>query len=195
MEKKHIITIAGNLGGGKSSASTRVSEILGYQKKSTGDFMRQIAKDRNITLEDLSKIAEKDASIDESIDSYSRDLGKQQNIVLDSRLGFHFIPESFKVFLYCDPIIAAERILQDAKDNPNRHNETKDEMATVDQVASSITKRSESERKRYSELYNITNYQAFENYDLVINTGLLENTLEKVPEIIIEGYKKWLGEK
>lgn len=190
--KKHIITIAGNNGGGKSSASDRVSAILNYKKKSTGDFMRQMAKERNISLEELGALAEKDPSIDIALDDYNREIGKEENIVLDSRLGFHFIPEAFKVFLFCDSKTAAKRVIEDAKQNPNRHNETRQGLGTIEEIAKSLDDRLESERKRYKEMYGIENHTDPKNFSLVIDTSLPENSIERVPEIIVNAYKKWL---
>jgi len=147
-----------------------------------------------MSLTELNTLAETDASIDNAVDDYSTSLGKEQdNIVLDSRLGFHFIPGSFKVFLEVDPMIAAGRILKDKETNPNRSKEDNKSFDNVEEIASSITSRLASEQKRYTELYNISNNRDHSNYDLVINTGLPENSIDRVPEIIIEGYNKWLG--
>ncbi len=74
MVKKQIITIAGSLGSGKSSTANRVAEILRYTRSSTGDFMRAIANERGISLEELSKQAETDPSIDQKLDDYNRDI-------------------------------------------------------------------------------------------------------------------------
>lgn len=192
--KKHIITIAGNNGGGKSSASTGVSNLLGYQKKSTGDFMRKMASERGITLEELAELAEKDPSIDIALDDYNREIGKEENIVLDSRLGFHFIPEAFKVFLFCDSKTAAKRVIEDSKNNPNRHNETRQGLNTIEEVAKSLEDRLESERKRYKEMYGIENHTDPKKFNLVIDTSNPKNNKEVVPRIIVEAYNKWLEE-
>jgi CMP/dCMP kinase len=193
MTKKHIITIAGKLGSGKSTAAKAVAKTLGYTHASTGDFMRAIAQKRGVSLSELSAHAETDPSIDKELDDHNVALGEGENIVLDSRLGFHFIPQSFKVFLDLEPYVAATRILKDAQSNPNRQNEDKG-FDSVEKIITSITDRLASERKRYSNLYNITDHTDHSNYDLVINTGLPENSIEHVPEIIIDAYRKWLKE-
>jgi len=193
MEKKHIITIAGKLGSGKSSTAKKVAEILGYKHASTGDFMRKMAEERGISLDELSKIAESDSSIDIAIDDYSRGIGNKNNIVLDSRLGFYFIPLSFKVFLELDPLVAANRILEDAKVNPLRHKETLQGFHTVEEIARSITKRIKSERKRYQELYGIQDQTDPQNFHLVINTAKIP--LNEVSLKIIKEYNKWLNIK
>lgn len=191
MDKKHIITIAGSLGSGKSSTANMVAELLGYSRASTGDFMRSLASSKGLSLEELSKIAETDNGVtDKAIDDNSRAIREKSDIVLDSRLGFFFIPESFKVFLKLDPNIAAERILNDAKDNPNRLKETDTGFDSVESVVKSITDRRMSEQKRYQELYGIADNTDPKHFDLVINTA--DIPLESVAIKIIEEYKKWL---
>ncbi len=190
MQKKHIITLAGKLGSGKSSTANRVAEILGYTRASTGDFMRELADKRGITLGELGALAEKDPAIDVELDDYNRTTGEKENVVLDSRLGFFFIPESFKVFLELDPTIAAERILKDAEKNPARHKEVRGEYNTVEAISAAISKRLASERTRYLESYGIKDQTAHEQFVLVIDTATLP--LEGVAEKIVEEYKKWL---
>ena len=191
MNKKHIITIAGKLGSGKSSTAKRVAEILGYEHKSTGDFFRSIAKERGVSTVELNKLAETDMSIDREADDRNIEIGKMENIVLDSRLGFHFIPNSFKVFLELNPKIAAKRILEDKNDNLNRGNETSSSFDTEDQILNSISERLLLEKNRYKEIYEIEDNTAHSNFDLIIDT---ENTpLEEVSKKVIEEYNNWLN--
>jgi cytidylate kinase len=191
MDKKHIITIAGSLGSGKSSTAKMIANILKYEHYSTGDFMRSIAESKGISLGDLSKIAETDSSIDKQLDDRNIEIGNKNNIVLDSRLGFHFIPDSFKVFLELDSSTAAERILEDKKNNPNRNKEATGSFDTKESIIEKTTKRLLSEKKRYKELYQIEDNTSPLNFDLVINTK--EIPLEKVSEKIITEYYNWLN--
>lgn len=189
--KKHIITIAGKLGAGKSSAGKKAASALNYKHYSSGDFMREIAKDRGITLAELSSIAESDPSIDQEIDAYVKKTGEEKDIIIDSRLAYHWIPDSFKVFLELPPQIAAQRILNDQLNNPNRAHEHREKPTSVEEVIQSAKTRSESERKRYSELYGIKDYTDPTNFDLVIDTE--KNNLEQVTQIILEKYNEWLN--
>jgi len=193
MNKKHIITIAGRLGSGKSSTAKMLAQALGYEHYSTGDFMRSIAEKRGLSLMELSKIAEGDPSIDKELDDKNVEIGKMENIIIDTRLGFHFIPNSFKVFLELDPSVAAERILEDKKVNPNRHKEDTNGFDTKELILKSIEERSKSERLRYKTLYGIEDFTDPKHFDLIINTG--ENHLEEVSAKIAEEYEKWLNEK
>ena len=192
MNKKHIITIAGKLGSGKSSTAKKVAEILGYKHLSTGDFMRVLAQKRNITLEEFSEVAEKDLSIDEELDNFNKEIQKEKDVVLDSRLGFHFIPDSFKVFLELSPKIAALRILKDKETNPNRHNEAVSLFNSQKTIITNIKKRLKSEQKRYKELYKIKDHTSHKNFNLIINTAKIP--LEEVSQKIVEEYKKWLNQ-
>jgi cytidylate kinase len=190
MNKKHIITIAGRLGSGKSSTANKLAEKLIYQRFSSGDFMRAIAEKHTVTLQELSEMAERDPSIDHEIDAEVKNAGEKDNLVIDSRLAFHWIPQSFKVYLYLRPEVAADRILIDAENNPNRYSEGFSAL-TKEAITESITTRLESEKKRYQSLYTIDHTNP-DNFDLVIDTE--KNNLDEVVEIILEKYKVWLQE-
>ena len=97
MEKKHIISLSGKPGSGKSSTADKVAELLGYTRYLSGDFVREIVKQKKMTLDEFNKMAEQDHSIDHESDEKLRELREQRDIVIDSRLGFYWIPESFKV--------------------------------------------------------------------------------------------------
>src|SRR3989344_5130923 len=106
-----IITIAGDAGSGKSTVAELVARKLKFRHYSVGDFMRTIAKKRNSSLLQLSKMAETDETIDEELDCMQKELGRRERrFVLDSRLGWHFVPNSFKVFLKVDIKEGAKRI-------------------------------------------------------------------------------------
>jgi len=184
--KKEIITICGGLGSGKSSTAKLIAKELGYKHFSSGDFMRKMALERGISLNELAAQAENDTSIDLKIDEELRKMGEMDKIVIDSRLAFHWMPESFKVYLDLPPEIAKDRILNDLKINTLRQQSEK--SSTAEEIYNKITIRLESEKKRYLEMYNL-DYTNKNNFDLVIDTN--KNNLEQVVSIIISEYKKW----
>lgn len=190
MNKKHLITIAGKLGSGKSSTAKKVAEMLGYKHLSSGDFMRDIASSRGISLMELNKVAEGDNSIDKELDDRNIEIGKQSEIILDSRLGFYFIPDSFRVYLDLPLEISAERILRDKESNPNRLKEDSASFDTKEDIMKSIRNRQESEKTRYDNLYGIKDMSHIDNFDLIIDTS--KYPLEEVAQKIVEEYKKWL---
>lgn len=188
MQKRNIITICGALGSGKSTSAKGVAKELGYPHYSAGDFMRTMAAERGITIVELNILAENDANIDQEIDGKQKAfMDSNDNFVIDSRIGWFFAPDSFKVFLTVDPNIAAERIFADIQ---AKKSERKEEMfETLDAVKERLVERVASEKERYKKYYNIEDYQAPEHFDLVIDTG--SNNINDVISKIIEGYKAW----
>lgn len=188
--KKHIITITGKPGSGKSSTADLVAERLGFERFSSGDFMRNIALEMGISLNELSKRAEVDnGEVDKKIDAAVKNAGEKENTVIDSRLAFHWIPESFKVYLDLPMEISKERILANLKINKLRAES--EGKASREEIYKKITERLQSERKRYKELYGIEDHTAHGNFDLVIDTN--KNNLKQVVDVVISEYKKWLA--
>lgn len=187
MQKIKIITINGFPGSGKSSTADGVAKELGFKRFSSGDFMRQIALDRGISLNELSKKAESDTAVDKSIDEAVKKTGEGEKIVIDSRLAFHWIPNSFKVYLDLPPEIAKERISNNLKTNKFRQ-ESEGKM-DVEEVYKKIIERFESEKKRYQNLYQVDHADK-NNFDLVVDTN--KNNLKQVIDIIVREYKNWI---
>ena len=188
MNKAHIITISGKPGSGKSSTSDKVAEMLGYTRYSSGDFVREIIKKRKMTLAEFNRIAATDHSIDEEIDRKLRELRNQKDIVIDSRLGFYWIPESFKVYLDLDIDVATARIYKDSVDNAGRQMGAG--MAkTLQEVQKQVHSRLNAEARRFISLYGIDPYDT-KNFDLVINTS--RHSPQTVALTIFDNYKKWL---
>ena len=182
---KKIITIAGKLGSGKSSTAKKVAKMLSMTHFSSGDFLRQIAEKRNLSIKDLMIAAETEPEIDHEIDDLLKSKGSEKNLIIDSRLAFHWIPESFKVYLEIDPDVAAKRMFYDLETNESR--QKSEHAKNIDEMKSKMIERHESDKKRYHNLYNI-DHTDHSNFDLVINTGLPENDLETVVKKILTAY-------
>ena len=168
-----IITIGGKAGSGKSTVAKLLAKRLGLNVYSMGDLTRKIAEERNISLLELNKLQEKNPTIDTEIDNLQRELGKREdNFVIDSRLGILFIPQAdFKVFLDADENIRAKRILNDAR-ILERSTELNDTVAK-------LRAREESEIKRYRQYYSFNCYDK-DKYNIVINTSSIS------PEMVVE---------
>ncbi len=186
MKKKEIISIAGTLGSGKSSTANLVAKALDFKRFSAGDFFRKIGLDLGISLNEVSKRAETDPEIDIRTDDEVRKVGEMSKVVIDSRMAFHFIPESFKIYLDLPPDIAKDRILTNLKENALR--KESEGSATPEEIYEKIVSRLDSEKKRYKGLYGVTHTDK-SNYDLVIDTN--KNNLEQVVDIIVSEYTKW----
>ena len=185
--KKEMITICGGLGSGKSTTANELAHILNYKRFSSGDLFRQIALDLNLSVLELNQKAETDKHIDFLVDQKLRDLRSENKIVIDSRTAFHWIPESFKVYLDLPPEIAKFRVLNSLKEDKNR--QKTEQNTTFENVYIKMQERFNSEQKRYWDLYKIDNTQK-ENFDVVIDTS--KNDLNQVIQKILEEYQKWL---
>lgn len=185
--KKEIITICGGLGSGKSSTAKGVAKILGFKHFSSGDFFRQVGLELGLSVNEVNKRAEIDKKIDEMTDQKLRDLNDKSKVVIDSRTAYHWIPESFKVYLDLPKEIAKNRILESIKNDSLR--QKSENVSTIEEVYKKMTERFESEQKRYWDLYKIDNSKK-EQFDLVIDTN--KNNLEEVVNIIVTEYKNWL---
>lgn len=188
MQRKHIITISGKPGSGKSSTADRVAELLGYSRYSTGDIVRALVKKKKMTLAEFNANADTDPSYDYELDEELRKMREQNDVVIDSRLGFYWIPESFKVYLDLDPEVAIARIYKDSSINALRGATEQNDMG-MDAVIDQVNARLENERRRFKKLYNVNPY-ASANFDLIIDTS--RHSPQTVALTVFDMYQKWL---
>jgi len=183
--KKSIITIVGFPGSGKSSTARGVAEALGYERFSSGDLMRAIGQKRGLSIEETNTAAETDPTFDQEVDEALRGLNARENLVVDSRIAYHWLPESFKVLLKLDPRTGAERVYAQLQ----KEGRNGERAASVEEVHQNLLLRIESECKRYQAAYSI-DYRDESNFDLVIDTA--QHPLEEVVRIVTERYRNWL---
>jgi cytidylate kinase len=175
-----IITISGMPGSGKSTVGRLLAKKLGYRFYSIGDLRGKWAVERGMSIDELNKLGEEEEWTDKKADEYQAEIGKgDDNIVIDGRISFHFIPGSFKVFLTVDDETGAGRVFGD---------ERSDEKAeSAEELKVNLKKRVGSDALRYKKLYNL-DFQDERHYDLVIDTTDMKP--EEVAERIMESIKK-----
>ncbi|MBS3106657.1 cytidylate kinase family protein [Candidatus Woesearchaeota archaeon] len=174
------ITVSGAVGSGKSTVSKLLADELGYAYHSVGDLLRKLAKKHGTDIVGISKKAETDPSIDKELDDMQRALAGEDNFVMDSRLGFHFIPNSYKVYLKVGPEEAAKRIMKDTRSS--------ERYKSAGEAARLLRKRMDSESKRYKEYYGIT-YPDEKAFDVVIDTtnSMPENVVKEIKRRLKDG--------
>ena len=189
LEKKRIITLCGRPGSGKSTASKGLAAELGYEHFSSGDLFRAIGKEKGIDVYQTNVLAKTEASIDEMVDQRLRDIGVQQDmVVIDSRTAWHWIPQSYKVFLDLDLAVAAKRILANMDPERIAVEHIPEDPA---KYAERLQARLDEEAERYDAKYSVNPYD-LSNYDLVVDTEA--NSAAEVVELVMRSYKEWLGE-
>jgi cytidylate kinase len=186
-KKRSIITIAGRPASGKSTAAKTVAQQLGFQHFSSGDLFRALARERGVDVLQANLSAEENAELDHLVDGRLQEMGATEDqLIIDSRTAWHWMPDSFKVFLDLDLVTGAQRILKDL--GPERiesEHIPKDPAA----FAETLQKRLDSESRRYKALYDIDPY-IMDNYDLVIDTSV--TTPEDVAQRILNAFDAWL---
>lgn len=155
------VTIAGDLGSGKSVVSKRLSEKLNYKLLSTGNLFREIAKEKGMDVLQLTELAKTDNSIDKFIDNKLINL-KEDNYIIDSRMAWHFVKDSLKIYLSVDINTAAERII-----HANRSSE---KYSSIQEAVKSVKHRREEETCRYKTKYDV-DINDYNNYDIILNTS------------------------
>lgn len=179
------ITMTGNLGSGKTSVCKELKE-MGYEIISAGGLFRQLAEERGMTVVEFNKLAETDKSIDKLIDDRSTRLGRElSDAVFDSRLAWHFVEESFKVFLMTDVMESAKRVYNDTERSAESY-------SSVTEAAEALTKRTNLEKERFKTLYDVDYYNK-NNYDLIIEST--KATPRQIAEEIVRYYEEFKKDK
>ena len=183
-----IITITGKPCSGKGTVAKEFCKNYNFEYMCTGDMFRDFAK--QLGYDNILKFQEQNKDIkkiDKLVDDKTIEIGKtriNENIVIDSRLAWHFIPNSFKVFIDVDIATAGERLL-----NANRSSE---KATSLDQAIKDLEDRWNVENNRYMELYNTNNLNP-KNYDFVIDSSNLTPT--EIMKKIFLAYENFLKKK
>ena len=171
------ITISGKPGSGKSTVAKRLAKKLGLKHYSMGDLQRKYAKEKGLTIEELGELEAKDDKIDRDLDSYQSKL--KGNFIIDGRMSFHFIQDSFKIFLDCNKDEGAKRIFSDTTTGKRDSSERK--TKSLEESKEILVNREEVNRKRFLKYYK-GDFLDKKNYDLVVDTTKLnkEDVVKKI---------------
>lgn len=171
-----IITITGDLGSGKSTVAKMIAQRLGLQHYSSGDIFRKMAKDKGMDITAFNKSLESSKEADNELDKFVEKLGNEQDdFIIDSRLAWHFIPHSFKVYLSVDETVGARRILKHGREN--------EKAQDVQEMVQKNKQRRLSELKRYQEYYGLSLADQSQ-YDVVVDTS--DISAEEVAQKVID---------
>lgn len=181
------ITLTGNLGSGKSTLSKILEADYGYEIFSTGKVIRKIAEEHGLSVLEMNELMNKDPKYDHEIDDTTARISREnpeKSILFDSRLAWHFVDKSFKVFLSVSLDVAANRVKADAsRGDVENYN-------SLEEAKQQLKKRAETEDVRYKELYGIE-YFNYSNYNLVLDsTDCAPDILAKILKDEAEAYEQ-----
>ncbi|MFX1366589.1 MAG: (d)CMP kinase [Promethearchaeota archaeon] len=175
-----IISISGLHGTGKSTIGKLIAKKLRIQYYSTGQAFRDLALEKNMTLEEFSKFVEENPEIDKELDKKVIRIAQKGNIIIDSQLSGHILKTiaDFKIMLVCPLEIRVKRMTE-------RDGTSYDEKIKETQI------REKSELERFKHLYNIDLNDKKETqklFDLIINTENL--TVKEITDKILLALEK-----
>ncbi len=179
------ISLAGDLGSGKSTVAKILIEALGAEYYSTGSIVRSIAARMGMSVGELNKYMETHPEIDHEIDDGLKALSADPRpLIIDSRMAWHFTDGTFKVYLSTDIETSALRIM-----GANRQGE---HAASLEETVAQTRARRQSEEKRYFEQYGV-NINDLTNYSLIVDTT--SASPEEVAGVIINAFRAWQSDK
>lgn len=182
--KKHIISITGDLASGKTTVTKMIADELNFVIYKNGEYFRKLALEHNMNVTEFNKYVEAHPEIDRQIElSATKFAEENDNIIIDARLGWYSVPESYKIYLKVDIDESAKRAFGD------ENRKSTENFATVEEYKEDLKTRYNLENDRYFKLYGVKKND-MSNYDLVVDTTNI--TPEEVKNIIISGYMEWL---
>lgn len=172
------ITLTGKPYAGKGETS-KILERYGFEVVHMGELYREVAKDRGLDVVELNRLG--DTSVDAMVDKKLVQIAaerKNEDLVFDSRIAWHFLPDSYKVFLDVTAHIQAKRVMGAKRDSEKP-------VQTMEEASKIANERWELENSRYKKLYGIDNLNP-RNYNLVVDTS--QNTPKQNTLKVLQGY-------
>ncbi len=170
--------------------------------KSKGIDLKNFSIEQANNLVELAEVREViDNLIDEDIINKGKEINSKEQPddiwIIDSRLAFHNVPDSFSVRLTTSPDIAAKRLLKDSTRGKEDSN-----YNSLEEAKENREKRRIGEQKRYLEIYGV-DLEDPNNYDLIIDTSYasIDDTAETILKCLdyyVEGKyfaKNWTSPK
>ncbi len=175
------ISLAGDLGSGKSTVSKILMPRIGAEYYGTGVIARELAEKFGMDIAAFNIFMETHPEHDHEFDDRLVALSDDpRTLIIDSRMAWHFTRGTYRVYLTVDPMSAAVRIMRADRGPAEQFDSLEDAIAR-------IRARKESEKKRYFDLYGV-NCKDLDNYDLVVDTTYASP--EDVAAVMEEGFRR-----
>lgn len=180
-------SITGYLGSGKTTICKKLQEQYGFERIYAGGILREIAQNMGMSILEFTKYRlenDEGKKYDQIVDEYTVRIAKEnpdKNLIFDSRLAWHFIPSTFKIFVLVSPYEAALRTYLTRK-------ESDESYSSIEEAKELLVERRIAENRNYKKIYGV-NCENLEQYDLVIDTTSIST--DEAVKIIMDCYNKW----
>lgn len=169
-----VITIDGLSGTGKGSLSEQIGEIMDLPVYSAGDFFRQIADEKGMTVGELSEKADRETDLE--VDRRTLEKGLNESCVIESRIASRVLGDfsDLRIRLKADHEERTRRVAEREGDSD------------LEAVKKRVKKRDSDNWKRYQEYYGLKD--GLEIYHLVFdNTNYSLEEQRNVIEAVLRG--------
>lgn len=176
-----VITIDGPSGSGKSTLAEFIADNMDLSCYSAGDFFRQIAEEKGLTVEELSEKAGRE--VDVEVDRRTLEKGLNEDCVIESRIASRVLGDhsDFRIHVTADLEERARRIIGDLE---NR--ESEEGGRSIEEMKEMVEKRDRDNNRRYEEYYGIDTGET-DIYHLIIdNTDLSIEEQNRLVEKALE---------
>ncbi len=181
-----IITVSGPHGTGKSTYAARLARSLRIRHVSAGVLFRRIAKEQNLSLEELGKKALEDASIDKLVDDRTVEEAEKGDVVVDGQLAGWVLKDTadLRIYLTAPEPVRLERIARRDK-------------VDIQAARAQTAQRESIQRERYLRHYGFR-VEDQSIYQLVLDTSLgsirdTAKVLVDVVQLVKRAKKERLG--
>ena len=156
-----VISIAGLHGTGKTTTAQILAKSLGLRHVSAGYLFRETARERGVSLSELSLEASGKDELDRLVDDRTKKEAGKGEVVLDGLLSAWMAGEDadLKFFLFASDNVRLSRIA--GRDR-----------CSLSEAKEATLMREELERGRFKRFYGV-DIDDHSIYDLLLNTGLL----------------------
>ena len=170
-----VIVISGAPGSGKSTYAKRLSSDLGLRYYTSGQAFRETARRLGMSLEELSRMAEHDPSIDISIDMRVLEEARKGGVVIDSHLAGWVLAgmADVSILVKAPPLVRLRRVAAR-------------EGRSIGEVLDRTLIREMSQWRRYKEYYGYDTLD-YSVFDLVLDTSVLgvDETYEIIRSFVV----------
>jgi len=179
-----IITITGKPCCGKSTMAEIFCKKYGFERIYAGAIFKEEAKKLGLSVKELS-LGQEHFEIDFKVDNELKNVYQtrlDENILIESRPAFGFMPKAFNVFIDVSDEVMASRLF-------NSDRTGKEKAESFEQALAECKTRYDADCKKYKKLYDI-DCDDMSNYSFVVDNSNL--TPEETADKIYEEYLKFV---